>query len=184
MTANKRITDLTDYTSVLPYASELFGVYQPMIGWRSRRQHRRLAVGMILDQRSRLRDLTHHFTGRVRADFNADFQLERARIDIGQPGRALARETSGSVLLAALAEQLRESGRVPRNEAWADVINEGVLVDLLNGRVFETYRDDYQRRWREAAQQRGFDPASLEAGVMRQLEDESAVAGVLLTLAG
>ena len=32
MTTNKRITDLTDYTSVLPYASELFGVYQPMIG--------------------------------------------------------------------------------------------------------------------------------------------------------
>ena len=26
----KRITDLTDFKSVLPYASELFGVYQPV----------------------------------------------------------------------------------------------------------------------------------------------------------
>jgi hypothetical protein len=41
MVANKRIRDLTDYTSVLPYASELFGVYQPMLGWRSKRIMRR-----------------------------------------------------------------------------------------------------------------------------------------------
>ncbi|MEA2781757.1 MAG: hypothetical protein QOK29_3301, partial [Rhodospirillaceae bacterium] len=42
MSANKRITDLTDYVSVLPYASELFGVYQPLIGWRSKRRLRRI----------------------------------------------------------------------------------------------------------------------------------------------
>src|SRR5688500_10266407 len=28
---------LTDYQGILPYASELFGVYQPLLGWRSRR---------------------------------------------------------------------------------------------------------------------------------------------------
>ena len=28
----KRITDLSDYTSVLPYESEMFGVYQPLLG--------------------------------------------------------------------------------------------------------------------------------------------------------
>ena len=33
----KRLTDLTSYDVVLPYASELFGVYQPLIGWKSKR---------------------------------------------------------------------------------------------------------------------------------------------------
>src|SRR5882724_9972213 len=28
--------DLNDFTETLPYASELFGVYQPLLGWRSR----------------------------------------------------------------------------------------------------------------------------------------------------
>ena len=30
------IKDLKDYIGILPYASELFGVYQPLIGWKSK----------------------------------------------------------------------------------------------------------------------------------------------------
>jgi hypothetical protein len=41
MPLNKRITDLADYTSVLPNASEMFGAYQPMIGWKSKRMMQR-----------------------------------------------------------------------------------------------------------------------------------------------
>lgn len=26
----------TDYEGILPYASELFGIYQPLLGWKSR----------------------------------------------------------------------------------------------------------------------------------------------------
>ncbi len=42
MATNKKLTDLIDYTSVLPYASELFGIYQPLIGWKSKRISSRL----------------------------------------------------------------------------------------------------------------------------------------------
>ena len=31
----RAITDLTSYTGVLPFASELYGVYQPLLGWKS-----------------------------------------------------------------------------------------------------------------------------------------------------
>ena len=30
----KRLIDLSSYKGVLPYDSELFGVYQPLIGWK------------------------------------------------------------------------------------------------------------------------------------------------------
>jgi len=54
VTTNKRITNLTDYTSVLPYASELFGVYQPMIGWRSQRMAKRTRLALVETKRSLL----------------------------------------------------------------------------------------------------------------------------------
>ncbi|MBE8721257.1 hypothetical protein [Sphingobacterium pedocola] len=41
MATNKRLTDLTAYKSVLPYASEIFGVYQPLIGWKGKRNTKR-----------------------------------------------------------------------------------------------------------------------------------------------
>ena len=31
----RRTRDLSQYRDILPYASEIFGVYQPMLGWRS-----------------------------------------------------------------------------------------------------------------------------------------------------
>ena len=30
------MSDLDRFTGTLPYASELFGVYQPLLGWKSR----------------------------------------------------------------------------------------------------------------------------------------------------
>ena len=41
----KRLVHLEDYKSVLPYASEIFGVYQPLFGWRGQRSIRRLTEG-------------------------------------------------------------------------------------------------------------------------------------------
>ena len=33
----KKINDFSRYKNILPYDSEIFGVYQPMIGWKSKR---------------------------------------------------------------------------------------------------------------------------------------------------
>lgn len=43
MTTVRRIGDLADYATVLPYASEMFGVYQPLLGWKSKRIEDRFA---------------------------------------------------------------------------------------------------------------------------------------------
>ncbi len=50
MTTVKRITDLSRYTGLLPYASELFGVYQPLLGWKSKRLEKRFNNGFQNDQ--------------------------------------------------------------------------------------------------------------------------------------
>ena len=51
MAAPKRLSELTDYTAVLPYSSELFGIYQPLLGWKSKRIPERFQSGYTLDKR-------------------------------------------------------------------------------------------------------------------------------------
>ena len=63
MATNKRLTDLIDYTSVLPYASELFGIYQPLIGWKSKRIADRFYQGFQNDKHLLLDRLKNQFTG-------------------------------------------------------------------------------------------------------------------------
>src|SRR5687768_7581891 len=102
MTANKRITDLTNYTSVLPYASELFGIYQPLIGWRSKRRERRFRAGITTDMITKVLDLRSLYRGIALVPFNADAQMEEGgAVEIGRPGPPPPRNSSSSRLLAA-----------------------------------------------------------------------------------
>ena len=72
MVSAKRIIDLTDYTTILPYASEMFGVYQPLLGWKSKRIEERFNSGFENDKNSILQKLKNEFTGLVDIEFNAD----------------------------------------------------------------------------------------------------------------
>src|SRR5436190_23679790 len=65
MATVKRIADLTPYTSVLPFASEMFGVYQPLLGWKSKRIAQRIAIGHTNDRPYLLDRLTRQFAGMV-----------------------------------------------------------------------------------------------------------------------
>ena len=40
-----RFSDLSSYKGILPYSSELFGVYQPLLGWKSTRTLNRYLRG-------------------------------------------------------------------------------------------------------------------------------------------
>jgi hypothetical protein len=69
MSTNKRVTDLTDYTSVLPYASEMFGVYQPMISWKSKRTTARFTQSLVDIQTALLRTFALNYEGITDATF-------------------------------------------------------------------------------------------------------------------
>ena len=63
MATVKRITDLKPYATVLPYASELFGIYQPLLGWKSRRIQARVRAGFRNERRLALENLMRQFPG-------------------------------------------------------------------------------------------------------------------------
>jgi hypothetical protein len=73
MATNKRLTELIDYTSVLPYASEMFGIYQPLLGWKSKRIAG-FEQGFQNDKLGLIDKLKTHFTGQVDVHYLPDCQ--------------------------------------------------------------------------------------------------------------
>lgn len=190
MTTVKRPTSLTQYAAVLPYASELFGVYQPLLGWRSVRIEKRFQAGFQQDKRLLLDRLTREFTGVVNVAYKDNGQLG-IQIEPGVMKGGKLR-LYDSVVLTEIASKLPPySAYAP--SVWASAITESDLDTILKGNVVDYYTKAYAelrradspifspaRRARAAS---GQNASEIEIGAFEhQLQYESAVAGTLLLL--
>jgi hypothetical protein len=63
--AASEINDYSQYKDILPYASEIFCVYQPLLGWRSRRIQGRVEKGFNNDLSRAFESLYKKFKGRL-----------------------------------------------------------------------------------------------------------------------
>lgn len=172
----KRLTDLRPYEGVLPYSSEIFGVYQPMLGWRSKKQRERMERGFATDiarAREALVEKLHphlevHLT--ERGQFAEVASLAPATLEHGRHrgtdtflGEAIARE------LPPIADY--------RPEVW-DVIDPDRLAAVLNDEVVPAVLE-----WQSTAMKSGGggdDPTGVKAA--NHLARESTFAGYLLHL--
>ncbi|MFC5401163.1 hypothetical protein [Cohnella soli] len=135
MSNSKRITDLTGYNGILPYDSELFGVYQSLIGWRSKRMLDRLQ-----DREFPFIRLSKTFENSTRRIFNADNQIESGALQVGRFAEAQLVAQDHSILLNEISLELQKYGKVPQDaDEWQHIANEGFLKDKLN----ETVRSYY-----------------------------------------
>jgi hypothetical protein len=149
MPTNKRITDLSDYTTVLPYASEMFGVYQPMIGWRSARRLHRFTRGFRDDRRGLLTTLAARYTGQVESSFSTtDCTADLARISIGRLDGPRLSVDDSNLLMRAIAVSLPPD-RTPVEDEWVDFLNADVLMNALNTTVARHHANEYQRQCRD-----------------------------------
>jgi hypothetical protein len=186
----KRITDLTDYTSVLPYSSELFGVYQPLLGWKSKRIEARFQEGFGRDRAAILDRLKREFAGIVDFKFkdNGDLDVKVS------PGvlKGGAMRSFDSIVLQQVSLKL-PAYEDYRPNAWPSVITADYINVLLQKDVVQAYRTAYSEIAKAGLS--GFSASAgrmradvnatsrLQAGVLeRQLRYESAVAGALLFL--
>lgn len=193
MTTNKRITDLTDYTSVLPYASEMFGVYQPMIGWKSKRLTKRLSKGLIDKQTSLLQAYAKNFSGIAQTEFiqcDATITMQAGKLQLV---RLL--KNNNSILLQSIMLSL-PTDKTPEEPQWRELINKDVLEQKLNKEVSEFYRNSYHDECRKIQAHvpvnRSPTPAEKEALIIMErdlenniqslLNQESALAGALLAM--
>jgi hypothetical protein len=192
MTTVKRITDLADYTSVLPYASEMFGVYQPLLGWKSSRIEQRFKEGHENDRARVLDKLEREFIGIV------DIRYVDGRVELQISPGALAGgkiRAFDSVVLERVSRELPPFDDL-KPTVWESIITPDRLDAVLKKDVVEFYTQAYSDlpksggeafdavlRARAATSASTIDQRNaLTAAFEHQVRHESSVAGALLHL--
>ena len=61
----KRLNDLSPFQNVLPYASEPFAVYQPLLGWKSRKNLQRFKRAMEVAKNAFYPELLRNIQSKV-----------------------------------------------------------------------------------------------------------------------
>lgn len=186
----KRLRDLTDYVSILPYASQIFGVYQPLIGWKSKRIEERFNSGLARDKRNIAHTLAKNFTGDVHIKYSDDEGHACAEPEISiRVGRLLdgKKLRSDSVLLDAISQRLPPHEQM-RDDEWAHHLTEERLNHYLVEFVHPHYRRSFTELCTELHQFGGHRTRekmtieSLKSAISQQLNYESALAGALALL--
>lgn len=194
MTTVKRITDLTDYTAVLPYASEMFGVYQPLLGWKSKRIEDRFREGYKNDKRILIDKLNREFAGMADIKYTENQQVN-IKIKPGVLAGGKLRQFD-SVLLEKISVNLPKFENLEPAD-WERTITPEFLETILKKDVVEFYSRAYRdnrkgddERFDTVLRSRATDPTTVlerknaQTGAFEhQLQYESSVAGTLLYLA-
>lgn len=193
---NKKITNLAKYKTILPYASEIFGVYQPLIGWKSKRVQERLSQGLNEDKASLLSSFAQNFRGIVNLTWNNDKFPELSQLEPGIVASVQLVKNHPSLLIRFIAEILPED-HVPKPSEWREIITFDTLKTFLQEKVFPVYQSLHSAQIREMFDQlriqegetedqfslrREQAERKIQTRTKELISQESALAGVLLGL--
>ncbi|MEU7880171.1 hypothetical protein [Microbispora bryophytorum] len=194
------MTDYTGFRGKLPYASEIFGVYQPLIGWKSRRKL--IRIGNDIDGISIPTDA---YVPDVDVRFDGD-TVSLGHVSPAQHAGERPKSQNDSLFFASVGDSLKRLRRAPQNaEEWKRVFTnvggageapslEDSFKIRLERDVFPKWRDATATRIKVAARavQRlpNEDPAQYQqrqdvareiakAGALADLERESVIAQLL-----
>jgi hypothetical protein len=185
MTTTKRITDLTQYTNVLPYASEMFGIYQPLLGWKSKRIEERFKKGFQRDRSKILEKLIREFAGIADVKYGENNQIS-IQIKPGSLQDGKLRNFDSLVLKQIASELPAFQDYDPT--MWARIITQEKIDNFLNGEIAKHYIVAFLamqkspslgvERSSSTKQNQNTDALAL----LGQLDYESKIAGMLLFL--
>jgi hypothetical protein len=193
MTANKPITDFGPYKSTIPYASELFGVYQPLLGWRAKRAVQRLLPG-ILDSQFKVVDALLSRISTVAkvavTDFtNTEAFFKVSELKIGSLSAAGKPSIPGMYryfITDVIAEQISKQKLIKTDpNIWKKLVSEEAFKDLLPAAaaMMEEDRAAFILRTIPAEERVKFNFSSnkdlVAEIVQKRAESESAMAGAL-----
>lgn len=172
----RRLVHLENYKTVLPYASEIFGVYQPMLGWRSKRMTGWAQEGFLERRRRALNTLV----GRYRPVYEARFSEQGCGFELEglEPGPPVERNEWSTVVVATLHERL---GDQPTDDDLRGVVTRDQLHEILADPVRSKARRIYEEACGRAQRMQRQTP-QIRAVVEQMVARESVVAGALLHL--
>ncbi|MEU8632163.1 hypothetical protein AB0C38_08355 [Amycolatopsis sp. NPDC048633] len=127
-------TNLNSYRGVLPYSSEIFGVYQPLLGWKSDRITGR--VDGAAQVRSEV--LLDHVGARVAPVVEATFDPAERTVDVTKltPGNLDTGTALSGIVVSAVRTALPPESQY-RPEIWQQVLSPDALSRALSGPVVQ-----------------------------------------------
>lgn len=184
----KKINDFSAYTNILPYASEIFGVYQPLLGWKSKRMSYRIKKGFANDTYQLFDSLQSKFKGRF--SFSLDERGSINRIDRLEPStvNTFRNRVGGSFVMDEIAKKL------PPIEDYDDSIWEAAIEPTRIRKTLDEVVIPETIRWHKAkiaedphaatgvargTLEQHANPTNMAA---RQLDHESSIAGYITYL--
>lgn len=164
-------TDLSRYAHTLPYGSESFGLYQPLLGWRGQRAIQRFAAGVVAANLELLAGLS----GKVVADVhvNVDHTVDRFKTGVTSPVAAYS--TAIASMIGDYISSKTEGADTTNPQFWSKLLTREFLDSTLQEEVMPALEQSLVELELTGEEQR----TRLEALARR----ESAIAGELLLLA-
>lgn len=167
--------DLAKFERSLPYASELYGIYQPILGWRSAQMKGRIEHGARAARSRYLQRLMPAFRANYETNDAPDTREVRFAIHVGELERDPDRSSSmslDSIIAARVLDEITERGAENDPAAWYDYTRPDRLEELL-ATIHDDVITEYRRR---VGLRAGPDPHAVLTSV---LDRESRAAGVL-----
>jgi hypothetical protein len=176
--------DFKPYEGVLPYASELYGIYQPLLGWKSRRTNRRIAAGLRAFKGQFVANLPLLLAPDVDISGPLDPREVRFRVGIARQGPSsspLLKMAPQSLIARRVLNEIQNEGP-DRPEAWQRYTSQDFLEASLRD-LEDEIKSAYNVELRRAhGHSRELDDVSQRRLLHAILSRESVAAGVLSSL--
>lgn len=189
MATNTRITDLTKYKSVLPYASEILGVYQPLIGWKGKRNIKRFIWKPILSpyklmERSKV-NLSENIEKKdVRFNeylkINNDPRAGKVSDDVMffdsfniLPGSITKKQND--IFLSLLREQIKDEDEIEKNFS-------SEFITKVLSKTSDILYSEYKEKFTESGEKSFEYYNDLNKNIVEQANNASKIAGKLMEL--
>ncbi|SFN40333.1 hypothetical protein SAMN05216386_0835 [Nitrosospira briensis] len=170
------------FVGSLPYSSEIFGVYQPLLGWKSERKKAKFNAGI---QDERIKSFNKSLD-QIQSSTNYDLDLATCSINLrewkaGSIDSNLSKENYGygSLLLNALADKVKSFNET---SDWESVINKENIDILLEQELSNTLRSAFTQDCKFLGNH-NLRQQMLQEKYGKILNYESKVAGLLVFLA-
>jgi hypothetical protein len=189
----RAISGYDRFKAILPYASEIFGVYQPMIGWKSKRQLTRVARGLDDVSIVGMLDIYDPDVEIFYSDFVPQLgHVLPAKLNIGRPI-----PQNDSLLLMSVAKDLTNVSRPTSLEDWLPIFIDITFERRLRDDVFPEWskqvvaelvriNGEFQQRPNETPEQAQLRldilMADAKNAAQQRLERESIIAKLLYDL--
>jgi hypothetical protein len=171
------------FKGALPYASELYGIYQPLLGWKSRLTTRRIEAGINSFRRRFIVELFPRFRPQVKVlPGTVDPREVQFSIGLAREGKAvspLLSDATDSLVARRTLAAIEEAG-IDKPNAWKKFTSPDSLSEMLEA-IKEDIRNEYQNETVQLMQLARFDVREADQRQLLNniLARESIAAGAL-----